>query len=304
MSMLYDKILRIMLQGKPSAEEGSIIRHMMDAQIFDATNVAGVLEHTIRSMNDVMSGVPARPPFLHTWIEWPQNIVADDGPILIQAINGLLITQITEDVIEKARVHLGDEVVDEALRDGTGQRLCCLSFLDVRYTSVASVPLGLCKDSLQNICLGPDWRELDTLNFAPIDEIFPHLPAATFYLPSENPVPVSVPAVPLYVLQLLNCKNIEHEIHRPPEKLQRATIKRKHPPLCTYKTLRLNLPGATLSTTAQGDGEGMRFHLVRGHFKNLQHDRFVSKGWHWWPAHARGNRQLGAVVKQYDVHQL
>ena len=59
----------------------------------------------------------------------------------------------------------------------------------------------------------------------------------------------------------------------------------------------------TLRTEGHSDELGIKkaMHICRGHFKNLQHERFKNKGLHWWPMHVRGNPSLGAVDKDYSV---
>lgn len=100
---------------------------------------------------------------------------------------------------------------------------------------------------------------------------------------------------------LLHCKNVTTELHRPDAALQRATIRRGHAPLMNWHTLTLHVP-VTTSPSLNGTSavhQDARLHMVRGHFKNLQHERFTNKGWHWWPAHLRGNPEFGIVDKDY-----
>lgn len=104
-------------------------------------------------------------------------------------------------------------------------------------------------------------------------------------------------------LALLHCHNVVAEDVRPDEQTQRRVAKSGNPPRCTYKTLKLQIPQASRrhSSGESGSEPATRFHLCRGHFKNLQHERFKSKGWHWWPAHWRGSPELGEVIKDYKL---
>lgn len=104
---------------------------------------------------------------------------------------------------------------------------------------------------------------------------------------------------------LLACKNVETETHEPCPKQARRLAKYGQPPRVTYKTLRLVVPDYLKEHAGPGEGDGQkkRLHFVRGHFKNLQHERYKDKrGMHWWPSHWRGDASVGRVEKRYEVH--
>jgi hypothetical protein len=104
---------------------------------------------------------------------------------------------------------------------------------------------------------------------------------------------------------LLHCKNVVAEDNEPGERIQRECRKHGRPPRVTYKTLKIEVPQATHKRQGYSEqedgGPKVRFHLCSGHFKNLQHPRFKNKGWHWWPAHWRGSKELGEVRKTYKL---
>jgi hypothetical protein len=105
---------------------------------------------------------------------------------------------------------------------------------------------------------------------------------------------------------LLHCKNVVTEEHVPDERLQRRVRKAGNPPRVTYKTLRLEVPATVhhrqgYAGGSEDDGPRVRFHLCRGHFKDLRHERYRVKGLHWWPAHWRGTKDLGEVHKTYKL---
>lgn len=126
--------------------------------------------------------------------------------------------------------------------------------------------------------------------------------------PKQGPFdPLCHPWPAFMAFSLLHCKNVVAEDNAPDEKTQRECKKHKRPPRVTYKTLRIEVPQSchkrqTMEPGAgDDDGPRTRFHLCRGHFKNLQHERYKNKGWHWWPAHWRGSTELGRVTKDYRL---
>jgi hypothetical protein len=113
------------------------------------------------------------------------------------------------------------------------------------------------------------------------------------------------PWPPFMAFALLHCKNVIQEQVVPDERLQRCVQESGNSRRCTYKVLRIEVPqtqkGYRPLNLTNGEAAPKRFHLCRGHFKNLQHERFQNKGWHWWPAHWRGSRALGEVRKSYAL---
>jgi hypothetical protein len=118
--------------------------------------------------------------------------------------------------------------------------------------------------------------------------------------------PMTVPWPPFMAFALLHCKNVTAETHRPEPAAVKHCQKYNVPARVTYRTLRLELPEESTPRAApagqEPSGRKVRFHLVRGHFKNLQHERYKDKGWHWWPAHWKGSPDLGRVEKHYELH--
>jgi hypothetical protein len=106
-------------------------------------------------------------------------------------------------------------------------------------------------------------------------------------------------------LALLNCKNvIESPVH--PSKAKQRKRKRKGlRPLVSYKVLKV-VKGKTVSRRIDhsGGGNDKRLHSCRGHYKEYTADKPLfghTVGRVWCPAHVRGNKELGAVVKSYEV---
>lgn len=114
------------------------------------------------------------------------------------------------------------------------------------------------------------------------------------------------PWPPFMAFALLNCKNVVTEEVVPEERIQKECRKHGRPPRVTYKVLRVEVPKTvhvrqTYDGADDESGPRVRFHLCSGHFKNLQHERYKAKGWHWWPAHWRGSKDLGEVHKRYEI---
>lgn len=120
---------------------------------------------------------------------------------------------------------------------------------------------------------------------------------------------IACPWPPFMAFGLLHCKNVVTETVEPDPRVNRRVQKTGNPPRCTYKTLKIEVPKTCQQRRSldheddENDGPKVRFHLCSGHFKNLQHDRYKSKGWHWWPAHWRGSKELGEVHKRYRLEE-
>ena len=103
-------------------------------------------------------------------------------------------------------------------------------------------------------------------------------------------------------LTILSCKNIKTEKEYPPEKLQKKRAKKKRPPLLSFYTLRL---GPTSAGGGSGHGGWTnRIHFVRGHMREYTDDRPLFgkiSGKFWIAPHARGNKKLGIIYKDYEI---
>jgi hypothetical protein len=106
------------------------------------------------------------------------------------------------------------------------------------------------------------------------------------------------------LVALLHCKNVVTDTWHPDDKTIRRHRKAGNLPPVSYKTLKLTLPATVRPKGESGEpnpDDKKRFHLCRGHFKNLTHPRFKNPGLHWWPSHWRGDPQLGVVHKDYQI---
>jgi hypothetical protein len=111
-----------------------------------------------------------------------------------------------------------------------------------------------------------------------------------------------------FAISLLHCKNVETVKERIPKGIRRRR-KRKRQPDVVFKQLVVH----PMAKRRRYDGESAerredepttRLHICRGHFKDYRHGRGLFGKLHgiwWWESFARGNRDVGKVVKSYKV---
>jgi hypothetical protein len=105
----------------------------------------------------------------------------------------------------------------------------------------------------------------------------------------------------------LHCKNVTIQCTEPPAKLQKARERRGKLPLFTFKTLEIKPIVKVLKEEGQSETQGLAraLHICRGHFKDFQEGPGLGKnhahGLYWWDSQVRGNREVGAVIKDYKV---
>jgi hypothetical protein len=93
----------------------------------------------------------------------------------------------------------------------------------------------------------------------------------------------------------INCTNVIRREHAPDLALQKARAKKGKAPLFSFWTLELNGRGED-GQILGGSHASPRVHLVRGHPRQYEPGK-----WTWVQAHARGNRALGVVHKDYTA---
>ena len=97
-------------------------------------------------------------------------------------------------------------------------------------------------------------------------------------------------------LTFLNCKNVSLEkIEQASDQVNRKRIRQNKKPLCSYYVASIKGGKSHDGSVPSGDKAHWRFHLCRGHFKQRKTGRF------WWSQHARGDKGLGSIVKDYKV---
>lgn len=109
-----------------------------------------------------------------------------------------------------------------------------------------------------------------------------------------------------FILNVLNCKNVQLSPVEPPERLNRARAKKGKNPLYRYHILTVdrNKAQKVAGSTSQGQFGIMPVHLCRGHFKEYTEDKPLFgrvTGRFWWQPYARGKAKNGVVLKDYDV---
>lgn len=117
----------------------------------------------------------------------------------------------------------------------------------------------------------------------------------------------------LYVLQLLNCKNIELTPHDPmdsvPSRIRRHWERKGREPLKKHYTLSVRVPGRKKKGAVAeiNDHKSIRpLHTCRGHFSTYTDEgKLFGKysGTFWVPAHVRGSVRHGEITKDYRLKQ-
>jgi hypothetical protein len=109
------------------------------------------------------------------------------------------------------------------------------------------------------------------------------------------------PTILVALLKVLSCKNIRTQVITP----KKRKLKRGKLPLLSYHILQIEQK--TVNQGAQGvamTAWSNRVHLCRGHVKEYTAERplfgkYVGRV--WCPPHARGNKALGVIHKEYKI---
>lgn len=107
-------------------------------------------------------------------------------------------------------------------------------------------------------------------------------------------------------MSFMNCKNVK-VIDNKPRDLKSREIKAKQRPWVTYKTLDIEPMRRVLRTEGNAESTGLKraLHICRGHFATYTPEKPLFgrvSGQFWIPAHVRGNKQNGVVVKDYNAN--
>jgi hypothetical protein len=112
----------------------------------------------------------------------------------------------------------------------------------------------------------------------------------------------------LMTISFMHCKNVTIQSTEPSAKLQKARERRGKLPLFTFKTLEIKPMVKILKEEGESDTKGLKhaLHICRGHFKDFSQGlglgRGHAHGLYWWDSQVRGNREVGAVIKDYKVY--
>ena len=106
-------------------------------------------------------------------------------------------------------------------------------------------------------------------------------------------------------LKLLNCKNIQSEIIKAPEALNKKRRKTGKQEIFNYHVLNVVVPGKKRGySPATEPLSHNRLHLCRGHFKEYTTDHPLFgryTGLYWWQPQVRGQNKYGMVIKDYNI---
>lgn len=106
---------------------------------------------------------------------------------------------------------------------------------------------------------------------------------------------------------LASCKNVrlvDQERDGPPRVILGSGPKRTIIPKITYKVLEIDPSKTPAARSGAHSGPSSQaFHLCRGHFANYDEKPLFGKyrGRFWVPAHTRGSKKNGAVLKDYKI---
>lgn len=118
---------------------------------------------------------------------------------------------------------------------------------------------------------------------------------------------IFLPPVALAV-SLMHCKNVSIVDDPVPPKVAAKRIRNGKHPGTTFKTLEIDAMRRQVRREKGDDESEMKraFHICRGHFSTYTKEKPLFgrvTGTFWIPAHTRGSRAYGEVVKTYKVKQ-
>ena len=125
--------------------------------------------------------------------------------------------------------------------------------------------------------------------------------------PTELTEPISTAIfTAALTLSFLHCKNVVLKTEAPPEKLNRAYQKRHGKPLSRFHTLEIEPMKQVLRTEGKSEETGLKraIHICRGHFADYSDGKGLFGKYHgryWIPAHVKGTKSEGIVMKRYNV---
>lgn len=265
----YDEVVYEMTLGKMRKRfHPKPLGYLKDATPIDITDCYDPIRQLYNDLHTDVNrydSIPKKPPFVNTWLEWrvcePAHNIDATVGVLAHDAGGSVFMQL----FHKTR---NTQLI------GVVNVLAEFVFLDDQYMQLAE------KDRLHQ-----QWDD----------------GSGQFEMQME----VELYRFFLSAFAMLNCRNvIIQNSDEPVEVRKRRHIRQGCPEKKQTKVLRLKMPGGVFrSTNGNGDGDGGKksLHICRGHFKNLQNDRYKEKGWHWWPAHWRGSAGVGEVDKTYKL---
>lgn len=309
--------------------EAEMFTSLFSCSCYELSNVVQLFDDWER---DRVKPIPNRAPDVVTWCEWKytENDILPSGKTVVREwIIGTLITEVTG---KSLHAHLNavsamDGVPAVAWKDKlSGDEICYLAqpfkMLLAGETSIGSKPYyepfrgypeNLFAFKQTGEYVGCSWQFPQRMLKYDTKPTEDELRSFSF---CDLPILVSVMKnktdqhhtywPPFMAFALMHCKNIDVLDHEQSPTERRRVERSGNPPRVTYKTLSIKVPETLkprVNDSIEGTEEnaGVRFHLCRGHFKNLQHSRYKSPGLHWWPAHWRGDPDMGVVIAEREV---
>jgi hypothetical protein len=110
----------------------------------------------------------------------------------------------------------------------------------------------------------------------------------------------------LAAISFMHCKNVVVQSTEQPIKLQKSRERRGKLPLFTFNTLEIRPITKILKEEGESETKGLKYalHICRGHFKDFSTGKGLfgkHKGLYWWDSQVRGNIEIGAVIKDYNI---
>lgn len=323
--LLYDRIGEAMnsmarRQVVPTPDEANIGNRMLRATVYEISNVVPLFDDWVRERD---KPIAKRAPHPVTWCEWSETESDDDGASTRWRL-GTLISEHGPEAIDEVcrklspnldptnriawakRLRSGDLVYAvqafKLIEETTSEQLKRFP----RHTPFTAIPSNLFGYTSRGEYVGasmlmPDARVMEEMAEDPEvargQALFGFGPLISVMTDRYDRHHCYWP--PFMAFALLHCKNVSAEDHAPDERTQRQVRRSGNPPRSSWRTISIRVPDThrpkSGATVEAGEAPGVRFHLCRGHFKNLQHPRFKSPGLHWWPAHWRGDPDAGTL---------
>jgi len=320
--LMFDEIGRI--ASRVPITKSDFSTYCGGMPVYELTDVACAFEG---DWCDNISNVTKRPPHDQLWAEWETDIALDGDRLGVKV--GALIFKDTDGARTLATIRdsssTGNLVGDLNIKytgfdvfDGGNHVFKCATF-----TKILRASGGWAMESykhaggqvaqeglIQAIIFNHDYTKFAFISWANMESLFgapvlvrPDMQESDYAGLSQTRWG-AWPAICSFAL--LHCKNVTTETvaaHPTP----RHWEEKGYPPRVSYKILKIEVPGKyhdreSLDGIGDDDGSGpkVRFHLCRGHFKTMRSERFKNRGGTYFcPAHWRGAKELGTVVKDY-----
>ena len=283
------RILRLIL-SVPGEGADELKTRLLSIPKFDITSVARTLQdeipwqHGSPNLGTLQEGrrdIPVMPPYPEVWMEWsyhtPKAGTWPQAALVSHEIQTVTIEPWYHLQSPDGVPWLGAMATFKLLLDGNGV-----------WKGVAEVTTN--EDLIRKVVAFDGANE------------------STKVLTSSRARAEIEARVVLHTLMMLNCRNVSlADPPRRPKALRRKAERRGEPEI-KYKVLRITAPGSSNAMTEGKDEvrRNLRLHMVRGNFATYTPERPLFgrvTGTFWRPAHVRGKRKHGIVVKTYQVNQ-